>query len=289
MLRGSARPNGIATLSMSRGESDLVPFKLSTYLSGWDATAFVVNLHSRLQRSRPPDPGTRPWLALKNEAIASLEKDLNAWLAKPSLSLQVQLFDSIVEFLPSGCSLIHKCFRVICKGYDNTNEIAITNLEPRLSALLAQHVMIVVKSLINSWATSTRFHEQLGLPCAFGCVSNHPVQSDCDHSDSLRHYSTCPILWNIFECATELFGGSFASERIGITASSIDLRLLSIALLTFHNLKFNRHECEYDTDDKFGRIRSMFFFVWCEICCSRVPLISKLGIEGVVLRTKIDI
>ena len=45
----------------------------------------------------------------------------------------------------------------------------------------------VLKTWINSWATSHRFHERIRLPCLLGCGSD----------DSLHHYLRCQRLWDL--------------------------------------------------------------------------------------------
>ncbi len=61
---------------------------------------------------------------------------------------------------------------------------------PCISALLRQirkhDAMRVIKTWVNSWATSYRMHEPVLLPCLFGCI---------DSCDQFSHYVTCPILF----------------------------------------------------------------------------------------------
>ena len=45
----------------------------------------------------------------------------------------------------------------------------------------------ILKSWINSWATSHRFHERIRLPCLLGCGG----------ADSLHHYLKCQRLWDL--------------------------------------------------------------------------------------------
>ncbi len=61
---------------------------------------------------------------------------------------------------------------------------------PSICALLKQlrkhDAMRVIKTWVNSWATSYRMHEPVLLPCLFGCANA---------SDQLSHYVMCPILF----------------------------------------------------------------------------------------------
>ncbi len=54
-----------------------------------------------------------------------------------------------------------------------------------LKRLRKHDVMRVVKTWVNSWATSDRYHEAVRLPCLFGCRK----------LDKLPHYVFCPILF----------------------------------------------------------------------------------------------
>ena len=80
----------------------------------------------------------------------------------------------------------------------------------RMFAELPTHTsMCVVKTLVNSWTTSARMHEDLVLPCIFGCGSSpHPdalmviSSGPTKPADTLAHYMVCPILWDILMSAT---------------------------------------------------------------------------------------
>ena len=50
----------------------------------------------------------------------------------------------------------------------------------------AHDAMQVVKTWVNAWATSTRFHESVVLPCLFGCAEGEDRQA---------HYAQCPMLF----------------------------------------------------------------------------------------------
>ena len=70
----------------------------------------------------------------------------------------------------------------------------------------AADVMKVLKGWCNGWATSSRFHEDILLPCLFGCRG-------CN--DDLHHYMQCPILYALWSF---LAGGASADplERWGL-------------------------------------------------------------------------
>ena len=56
--------------------------------------------------------------------------------------------------------------------------------------------IIVMRSVLNGWVTSYRYHEHIALPCVFGCKLFHPIHPD-GYKDTLTHYLQCPLLWKI--------------------------------------------------------------------------------------------
>ena len=75
----------------------------------------------------------------------------------------------------------------------------------------------VLKTWVNSWATSTRFHSSVKLPCLFGCEGQE---------DRLNHYVMCP---NLFFLLGQLIPSPSAPlERIGLVHPTKD-RLLAAA------------------------------------------------------------
>jgi len=51
-----------------------------------------------------------------------------------------------------------------------------------------QAVVVLAKTLLNGWTTSTRMHEMCALPCIFGCKG----------IDEVRHYLACQVAREIF-------------------------------------------------------------------------------------------
>ncbi len=101
--------------------------------------------------------------------------------------LQKQCYASLLSaVLPSNIpATINKRIRDIFSPYD----IPCFNY-PSISALLKQlrkhDALRVIKTWVNSWATSYRMHEPVLLPCLFGCDGA---------TDQLSHYVMCPILF----------------------------------------------------------------------------------------------
>ena len=73
---------------------------------------------------------------------------------------------SLSSFTPEQYSLLNKAFKKCPSGVRTA----------------------YFKTLINSWATSSRMQEGSVLPCVFGCDE---VKVD------LRHYLVCPVLWTL--------------------------------------------------------------------------------------------
>ena len=70
--------------------------------------------------------------------------------------------------------------------FDFNNSISLAASLMQLKRNRVADVMKVLKSWCNGWATSYRYHEDIKLPCLFGCVN-------C--ADSMHHYMQCPHLF----------------------------------------------------------------------------------------------
>ncbi len=66
--------------------------------------------------------------------------------------------------------------------------------------------MRIVRTWVNSWATSDRYDEPCKLPCLFGCTGKMDVQS---------HYVRCPILYGILSSLRPTSPAD-PRERIGL-------------------------------------------------------------------------
>ena len=116
--------------------------------------------------------------------------------------------------------------------------------------------MTVIKAFSNSWVTSDRFHEDIRLPCIFGC-------QDC--KDSLAHYLECDILWTTIICTYGLDTSwlkASASQRLGLTnPSKTSLTLIAVASRSYHAIKMGNKEVIQQTmrDKDFHRIQNLLF------------------------------
>ena len=75
----------------------------------------------------------------------------------------------------------------------------------------------VLKTWVNSWATSTRFHSDIRLPCLFGCSGEE---------DRMSHYCMCPRLYYLMRLM--ITSPACPLERLGLISSSKDT-LLAVA------------------------------------------------------------
>ena len=120
--------------------------------------------------------------------------------------------------------------------------LAVTDFElqvlllPRLVALPLSPAMMVVRTLVNSWVTTHRFHSEVRFSCLFGCGSIQPLVGNRP-ADSLSHYLACPTLWRIVEAASLRPSGLGPADRLGITDSAPDLRLIAVAYMTYNHLR----------------------------------------------------
>ena len=92
--------------------------------------------------------------------------------------LQFQMYNIIVEELNGDWSKLRvdrlKLFKM---HIPYPLPLAVDTLISNLHQFKLEHKLIVIRSIANGWATSSRYHEQVQLPCVFGCCHVHPVQS----------------------------------------------------------------------------------------------------------------
>ncbi len=85
----------------------------------------------------------------------------------------------------------------------------------------------VVKTWLNGWATSARMHEEVVLPCLFGCSGK---------TDDLIHYLQCPHLYAL--CNYFFKADSCPLIRIGFRNPTIhNLKLTACVFTAYHVLK----------------------------------------------------
>jgi len=115
------------------------------------------------------------------------------------------------------------------------------NVVPDWKALLAflrtcQHhyAMITLKTLLNSWCTSSRYNDNSADSCIFGC--SHA-------KDDISHYSSCPHLWKISYLNSRTSFPDWTEQRLLFVEPSLErLEALVIAFTAYHAVKLGHPE-----------------------------------------------
>ena len=100
-----------------------------------------------------------------------------------------------------------------------------------MSWMCGHEAMQVIKTWVNSWSTSYRYHEDVLLPCLLGCP---------DKPDDLQHYIHCPHIWDITRIAFPSLNLASPLDRLCIgTTCTVSLRVLAACFQAYHALKLN--------------------------------------------------
>ena len=103
------------------------------------------------------------------------------------------------------------------------------NLFSMMGSLGMHTAMCVFKTYVNSWTTSRRFHEDVQLPCLFGCPGEQ---------DDLRHYMRCNRLWRAIRVHTSVSQDLSAIRRLALLEPSpARLKLVAVAFSVYHAVK----------------------------------------------------
>ena len=91
--------------------------------------------------------------------------------------------------------------------------------------------MMVLRTWLNGWATSTRYHEQVRHKCLWGC----PVGDD-----TTAHYIVCRRLWRSVQAAVKEAVPIDPLERLALASpTKANFRNLCIASHAYHTFKFD--------------------------------------------------
>jgi len=95
-------------------------------------------------------------------------------------------------------------------------------------------MMTVIKTILNSWVTSHKFHEAMLIDCIFGCEG-------C--KDTLTHYLSCDPFWTLLVCTCKLDGqwlGMTPAKRLGIRSpNKTALTLITVASRCYHAIRMS--------------------------------------------------
>jgi len=168
--------------------------------------------------------------------------------AKP-LGLQKMVCDAIIRVFPLSLDpLFTNRLTNLVHGFVPRGDV-VQSFKVSLDGCQPHVRMACIKTILNTWTTSHRFHEEIRLPCIFGCsmvyaegepevlpVGIHPLVDD------LRHYLQCPTLWNIVGNAYSLPVGHSIEQRLGIKGPPFSPVALAIAFDIYHAIKIgNRY------------------------------------------------
>ena len=128
--------------------------------------------------------------------------------------------------------------------------------------------LMFVKTIVNSWSTSHRYHESVRLPCIFGCEG-------CQ--DTLEHYLTCDIIWTAACSALHLDTGwlnLLFPQRLGYPCpNNTHVILNAVMFKTYHCLRsdFSNMINLSVADNDFSDMHSRTFFLAAHFA-SEIPL-----------------
>ena len=92
--------------------------------------------------------------------------------------------------------------------------------------------MSFIRTLVNSWCSSRRFHDPTQMPCIFGCT---------DATDALSHYLVCDPLWTITTCAacldTSWLSRDIPHKLCLMNPSHRSILLMVLTHRVYHRLK----------------------------------------------------
>jgi hypothetical protein len=140
-------------------------------------------------------------------------------------------------------SLVARRLNTLCPGFVFNVPQTIAKWSNHLKGKSLTTKVIALRSLVNSWTTSYRFHEPILLPCVFGCTHLGPFnRNHVSSRDELSHYLVCRPLWQI---VSEVIGADLTNakspERLGVgRVSNVDGIVMAHHI--YHFLKHSRWE-----------------------------------------------
>ena len=150
----------------------------------------------------------------------------------PCGRIQSKMYHALVSEHFS-CKLEDTIMKRVCElfaPYEVDPDSLDTNAAFEILKQLRKHDAVrVIKTWVNAWATSNRYHEAVQFPCLFGC-------KDC--ADKLSHYVMCPNLY--FLICQSVQASSWPLERIGLhNPSQKSLLTLACVFSAYHAVKRN--------------------------------------------------
>ncbi len=164
-------------------------------------------------------------------ALRSRLQDVTVALRRPRFGVRVAIqnvaYNILVEALrpPSLDVLISK--RLLVHFPELVDDVAIVDRDHAFALLrgLPRHAaMCILKSWLNGWCASRRFHEVRTLSCLLGCLA----------PDTFAHYAACPRLWNVVAARTHGQRSASTIERLGLVPGARRREALANLALSLH-------------------------------------------------------
>ena len=103
-----------------------------------------------------------------------------------------------------------------------------------LKRLNVHAALVILKTWVNSWCTSDRYHDGRFSDCIFGCSRD-------GSSDHLAHYLECPILWTITADAIRRPISADTLVRLCVRSPTKESSLsLLTAFTVYHDIKLGQ-------------------------------------------------
>ena len=167
---------------------------------GWDSPSFVEHLINCRELKAAPANCVASILSSVRKFQRRTVKGSNSWHGTTTgvCSIQSIMYGHFVLF-DSSCwdACLAKRMSILCPEH-TPNDLGHARmlLLSNMFGFSSEHKLIVMRSILNGWVTSTRYHEQILLPCVFGCKMFHPIHGS-GYKDCLAHYLRCPLLWKL--------------------------------------------------------------------------------------------
>jgi hypothetical protein len=199
--------------------------------AGRDAPSFwdSCSLSTTLARAAAGFVGTR-YSCAGSAALAAISS-----FQGPSPKIQKLCYDAILPLIAPNEAL--KLFSKRISGPLGVSfprgGVNWTSVQQACARLSPKHASNVVKTWLNAWCTSDRFHETSRQSCIFGC----------SFPDKLDHYLVCPAMRVALANVSLGALGSSPLQLLALAdAVCINLKLLSISFSLYHTLRFEFHQ-----------------------------------------------
>ena len=234
---------------------------------GWDAPAFCENLCNAVRGDLPGCPNGA--CHSYSDFTGRMRRQVRAeshMREGASTTLQKQIYLHIAESEPDPwVELLSKRLPAICPLLTPIDlDSTVLMLATHLKELGPHCASCVIKTLTNSWCTSSRFHEDNLLPCIFGRFNA---------SDTVEHYLSCDCLWTTIASCANLSAAWFCND-IGTqlelqNANHHSLKILCVSFRLYHAIKMGYYDLvlEAQASGIFDKIQLLAFELGNLLCC----------------------